>query len=371
VKSSCPTRSRRLGLTLSSRGAAAVAAEPPVEGAARPRAARGAVRVAALGGGTGLPVLLRGLKAALAPAGGSRAHARSRITAIVTAADDGGSSGRLRDAYHVLPPGDIRSCLLALSEADPTLSALFAYRFAGDGDRGVAGHSLGNLILTALSQIERDFLTALDRATRLLAVRGRVLPATLGDIQLEAEFDDATRAAGESHIAAVRRPIRRVRLSPADVPALPEALDAIAAAEVVVLGPGSLYTSIIPVLLVEGIAEAIARSTARVVLVMNLMTEPGETDGYGPADFVRAIACHAPGVTIDDVLVNVTPVPDDWIPRDSAAGARAIPADREALVALGCRPVERDLLGTDPLIRHDPAKLARAVLDLALDGASR
>jgi uncharacterized cofD-like protein len=331
------------------------------------------VRVAALGGGTGLPVLLRGLKAALMPAGGTRAPARtrSRVTAIVTAADDGGSSGRLRDAYHVLPPGDIRNCLLALSDADPTLSALFAHRFAGDGDRGVGGHNLGNLILTALSQIEPDFLTALDRATRLLLVRGRVLPATLGDIRLVAEFDDATQAAGESRIAAVRRPIRRVRLHPADAPALPEALDAIAAADVVVLGPGSLYTSVIPVLLVDGIADAVARSAARVVLVMNLMTEPGETDGYGPADFVRAVARHAPGVTIDDVLVNVTPVPDAWIRLDPDARARAIPADREALAALGCRPVERDLLGADPLVRHDPGKLARAVLDLALDGAAR
>ena len=372
MKSSCPTRNGRLGLTISSRGAAAVSAGPLIEGVVRPRAPRADVRVAALGGGTGLPVLLRGLKAALMPAGGTRAHARarSRITAIVTASDDGGSSGRLRDAYRVLPPGDIRNCLLALSDADPTLSALFAHRFAGDGERGVGGHSLGNLILTALSQIERDFLTALDCATRLLAVRGRVLPVTLGDVHLEAEFDDLTRAAGESHIAAVRRPIRRVQLHPAGVPALPEALEAIAAADVVVLGPGSLYTSIIPVLLVEGVAEAIARSTARVVLVMNLMTEPGETDGYGPADFVRAIRRHAPGVAIHDVLVNVTPVPDGWIARDPDAGA-AIPADREALVSLGCRPVERDLLGADPLIRHDPAKLARAVLDLALDGASR
>jgi uncharacterized cofD-like protein len=357
--------------TLAPRGAAAVSAGPLVQGGARPRAARRDVRVAALGGGTGLPVLLRGLKAALMPAGGTRARARSRITAIVTAADDGGSSGRLRGAYRVLPPGDIRNCLLALSDADPTLSALFAHRFAGDGDRGVGGHSLGNLILTALSQIEPDFLSALDRATRLLAVRGRVLPATLGDVHLVAEFDDLTRAAGESRIAAVRRPIRRVRLHPGDVPALPEALDAIAGADVVVLGPGSLYTSIIPVLLVEGVADAIARSAARVVLVMNLMTEPGETDGYGPANFVRAIRCHAPGVTIHDVLVNITPVPDAWISRDADAGARAIPADREALVSLGCRPVERDLLGADPLIRHDPGKLARAVLDLALDGASR
>ena len=327
----------------------------------------------ALGGGTGLPVLLRGLKAVLFPAAraGGRARERERLTAIVTAADDGGSSGRLREAYQVLPPGDIRNCLLALADADPTLSAIFAYRFGGDGERGVGGHSLGNLILAALSHLESDFLAALDCATRMLAVRGRVLPATLEDVRLVAEFDDESSVEGESRISAVRRPIRRVYLRPGGASALPEARRAIAAADLVLLGPGSLYTSTIPVLLVEGLAEAIAASRARVVLVMNLMSEPGETDGYGPADFVRAIVRHAPRIAIDDVLVNVTPIPDDFIRRFAPPGARPIAADREALIALGCRPVERDLLGADPHIRHDASKLARAVVGLALEAAAR
>ena len=361
--------------TLSSRDAGAVSVAVRGEGEVRPGApaARRDLRVVALGGGTGLPVLLRGLKAALfSPVrAGARMRDWTRLTAIVTAADDGGSSGRLREAYRVLPPGDMRNCLLALSDADPTLSAIFAYRFGGDGERGVGGHNLGNLILAALSQLESDFMSALDRATRLLAVRGRVLPATLDDVRLVAEFEDETSVEGESLIAAVGRPIRRVYLSPGGARALPEARRAIAAADLVLLGPGSLYTSIIPVLLVDGLAAALAGSAARVVLVMNLMSEPGETDGYGPADFVRAIVRHAPGVRIDDVLVNVTPVSDAWMRQYAAAGARPIPADREALVSLGCRPVERDLLGADPLIRHDADKLARAVVDLALPVAAR
>jgi uncharacterized cofD-like protein len=235
----------------------------------------------------------------------------------------------------------------------------------------VGGHNLGNLILAALSHLESDFLAALERATRMLAVRGRVLPATLADVRLVAEFEDESSVEGESRISAVRRPIRRVYLRPAGVSALPEARRAIATADLVLLGPGSLYTSIIPVLLVDGIAEAIATSRARVVLVMNLMSEPGETDGYGPADFVRAIARHAPGIAIDDVLVNVTPIPDEFIQGFAAAEARPIAADREALIALGCRPVERDLLGTDPHIRHDASKLAGALVELAMEGAAR
>jgi uncharacterized cofD-like protein len=327
------------------------------------------VRVVALGGGTGLPVLLRGLKTVLFPSPrcGGRAREHERLTAIVTAADDGGSSGRLREQYRVLPPGDIRNCLLALADADPSLAAIFAYRFGGDGERGVGGHSLGNLILAALSHLENDFLAALDCAARMLVVRGRVLPATLEDVRLVAEFEDESSVEGESLISTVRRPIRRVYLRPGRAPALPEALRAIAAADLVFLGPGSLYTSIIPVLLVDGIAEAIATSRARVVLVMNLMSEPGETDGYGPADFVRAIVRHAPRIVIHDVLVNATPIPDGLLSRYEAAEARPIPDDREALMALGCRPVGRDLLGTPPHIRHDASKLARAVMDLALE----
>jgi uncharacterized cofD-like protein len=331
------------------------------------------IRVVALGGGTGLPLALRGLKAKLFAGDRSAPdrRERNRLTAVVTAADDGGSSGRLRKAYRVLPPGDIRNCLLALSEADPTLSAIFDFRFGGDNGDGVGGHSLGNLILAALYHLESDALSAVERATRMLAARGRVLPATLDDIQLIAEFTDESRVEGESQIAAARRTIRGVSLCPADARALPEARHAIAAADLVLLGPGSLYTSLIPILLVRGLAEALAATRARVVLAANLMTEPGETDAYGAADFVRAIARHAPAVVIDDVLLNTTPVPEDWIASQADPAAQPIPADREELVAMGCRPVERDLLGADPSIRHDPDKLAHAIIELAAEPAPR
>jgi uncharacterized cofD-like protein len=329
----------------------------------------GTPRVVAIGGGTGLPRLLRGLKNAFVSAGSRWAPSldRERLTAVVTAADDGGSSGRLREAYHVLPPGDIRNCLLALSDASPTLTGLFAFRFNGHVDSGVNGHSLGNLILTAWSHLESDFLRALELAHELLAVRGRVLPATLEDVRLVAEFVDGTRIEGESRIASARRSIRRVSLRPETAEALPEACRAIAAADLVVLGPGSLYTSLIPVLLIRELGHAIARSRAHVVLVMNLMTEPGETDGYSAADFVRAIRRHAPEVPIDDVLLNIAPSPQDVATRYAAEGALPVRFTRDSLEALGCRAVDRDLLGAGPLIRHDPDKLARAIVDLAVE----
>jgi uncharacterized cofD-like protein len=324
-------------------------------------------RVVAIGGGTGLGVLLRGLKGALFPAGwrwDSRRD-RDRLTAIVTTADDGGSSGRLRQAYRVVPPGDIRNCLLALSDAGPTMTSLFDFRFSGAAEPGVGGHNLGNLILTALSELQRDFLRGVESATELLAVRGRVLPATLADVTLVAEFADGSEVAGESRIAALRRTIHRVRLEPEGACPLPDARRAIGSADLVVLGPGSLYTSIIPVLLVRQLTRAIARSRARVVLVMNLMSEPGETEGYTPGDFVRAIRRHAPFLPIHDVLLNRAPIPEALQARYAAHGAQPIPADAESLHALGCRAVARDLVGTGLKIRHDPDKLARAVLDLA------
>ena len=221
----------------------------------------GGIHIVALGGGTGLPVVLRGLKGALfGGEGGAHGNEGHALTAIVTAADDGGSSGRLREAYRLVPPGDIRNCLLALSEGDATLSAIFEFRFAGDVERGIGGHSLGNLILAALSHLERDFLLGVERATRMLSARGRVLPATLDDVRLVAEFTDESCVEGESRIAAAGRIIRRVGLSPADARAVPEARRAIADADLVVLGPGSLYTSLIPVLLIR--ESAFAEPTA-------------------------------------------------------------------------------------------------------------
>ena len=326
------------------------------------------MRVVALGGGTGLSVLLEGLRAALFPSRGPRTtdRDRDRLTAIVTVADDGGSSGRLRRAYGMIPPGDIRKCLLALSDGDPTLAAIFNFRFNGHEVREVGGHSLGNLILTALSQLENDdFLGALDRANRILGARGRVLPASLDDVRLIAEFTDGSSAEGESRIASARRLIRRVRLLPETARALPQAREAIMAADLIVIGPGSLYTSLIPVLLLRDLSDAIARSAARVALVMNLMTEPGETDGAGAHDHLLAIRRHAPRVPIHDVLVNGAPIPSCVAERYAAEGAVPIAPDVDALRAFGCRGVRADLLAHGHLVRHDPDKLARAVLELA------
>jgi uncharacterized cofD-like protein len=342
-------------------------AAPPELGLSGWRPVARTVRVVALGGGTGLPVLLSGLKAALFPQGPSdRLADRDRLTAIVTVADDGGSSGRLRRAYRVLAPGDTRNCLLALAHGDPRLTAMFGFRFDGGGE--VAGHSLGNLILAALSRLESDFVRAVERAGEILAVRGRVLPSTLDDVTLAAQLADGSHVDGESRIGAAGQPIERVHLRPRDARALPEACEAIGAADLVVIGPGSLYTSLLPVVLVDGLAAALARSRARVVLVMNLMTEPGETDGYTAADVVWAFRRHVRYFPIHDVLLNNRSIPPDRRRRYAAEGAVPIRPEGGALQALGCRPVERDLLGVGPVIHHDGQKLARAVLELAAEG---
>lgn len=326
---------------------------------------RRAPRVVALGGGTGLPVLLQGLKATLFPSGWTwvPGRDRDRLTAIVTVADDGGSSGRLRQAYHVFPPGDIRNCLLALSDGDSAMAAIFDFRFDGEGE--VGGHSLGNLILAALSRLEEDFSEAVKRGSEILGVRGRVFPSTTDHVTLRAEFADGSAVEGESKIAAVRRPIVRVALQPETAQALSQAVEAIEAADVIVIGPGSLYTSLIPNLLVTDLAEAIARSRARVVLVMNLMTEPGETDGHTAADHIMAVRRHASRLPIHYVLLNTVPIAEPLIARYAALGATPLPPDTQLLRALDCQPIERDLLGVGPKIRHDPHKLAQAVLELA------
>lgn len=318
-------------------------------------------RIVVLGGGTGLSVLLRGLRQCCFPVGDFGACHNDRLTAIVTVADDGGSSGALRRSYHVPALGDIRNCMLALSDADPTLHALFNYRF----DAQLRGHQLGNLMLTALTLMHGDFVTALGQVSDLLNVRDRVWPATTDDVRLAAEFADGTQIVGESRIAGVRRHIRCVRLLPADARALPQALEAIAQADLIVIGPGSLYTSLIPTLLVRGVARAIRESHSHVVLVMNLMTEPGETDGYAVADFIMALRQHAPGLPVHSVLINRTSISKALAAHYAAEGSAPVAADPCAIAALGCRSVQKDLLAQGVFIRHDPGKLARALLDMS------
>jgi uncharacterized cofD-like protein len=322
------------------------------------------LRVVALGGGTGLPIVLEGLKDALLTDGSvaRREYDRDRLTAVVTVADDGGSSGRLRHAYGVLPPGDVRNCLLALANRGSTLAAIFNYRF--DGGDEVSGHNLGNLILTALSRLEKDFPKAIELGSEILGVRGRVLPATTEDIRLRAELADGSWIEGESQISSVPRTIRSVFLEPQHPKPFSPAVDAALDADLVVIGPGSLYTSLIPVLLVRDFADAIRRSGARVVLVMNLTTEPGQTDGYTAADHLLAIRRHAPDVPIHDVLLNATPIPGKLVRAYSASRAVPVSPDVELLRALGYRPVMGDLLASGDKIRHSPHKLADAILGL-------
>jgi uncharacterized cofD-like protein len=328
------------------------------------------LRVVALGGGTGLPTVLRGLRAGLFESyPWDPERDQTRLTAVATVADDGGSSGKLRATYRLPSPGDVRNCLLALAGGDPALSDVFAFRFAGGSE--VAGHSLGNLILTALTELEQDFSKAVARVGRLLSIRGLVLPATGQNVALHAELSDGTVIEGESRIASARSPIRRVRLHPADAVALPEAVDALERAHLVVIGPGSLYSSLVAALLPHGITEAITRSRAQVVYVMNLMTEPGETDGHTAVDHLMAIRRHAPTMPIHDILANTTPFAPEQIARYDALGAVPVRADLALLRALGHSVHECDLLASGDDVRHDPAKLARALLTLASRSGSR
>lgn len=305
-------------------------------------------RVVAIGGGTGLPVLLRGLKTAT-----------SRITAIVTVTDDGGSSGRLRGELGILPPGDIRNCLVALADTEPLVERLFQHRFS----RGsLAGHSFGNLFIGAMTEVLGDFQGAIRAASQVLRVRGQVLPSTLENIQVGALLADGSRVQGETSITAAGQPIRRVYLTPPGAEPVPEALEALAQADLVVLGPGSLYTSIIPNLLVEGLAGAIRDARAPRVYVVNIMTQPGETDGYTAADHLRAIVEHAGPGLVDRVLVHGGAIHPERVARYRGQGAEPVQVDREALLALGVAVEEAPLVNAVGLIRHDPAGLVAALL---------
>jgi uncharacterized cofD-like protein len=323
------------------------------------------LKVVAIGGGTGLPIVLSGLKLALGSLRRAGDDPRlDSLTAIVTVADDGGSSGRLREAYGVVAPGDVRNCLLALSD-DRVMTALFGFRFAGSGD--LAGHSLGNLILTALNLMHGDFSQAVERAAQILAVSGRVLAATPSGVALAAELQDGRRVRGETAIRRAGGRIRRLRLEPGDARPLPAALDALREADLVVIGPGSLYTSLIPPLLVRELPEAVAASGARVALVMNLMAERGESDGLTAAEHVKAVIRHAPRLPIHDVLVNSAPIPEPALERYALEGGMPVVCDRREIESLGCRAIQRSLLAEGPKLRHDPRALAAALLQLAAE----
>ncbi len=324
------------------------------------------LRIVSIGGGNGLATLLRGLKRYLRAADGAL-----EITAVVTVTDDGGSSGRLRRDFDVLPPGDIRNCMVALSQDEALLARLFDYRFAGG--RGLKGHSFGNLFLTAMTNLTGDFAHAVKLSSEVLAVDGRIFPSTVLNVALEATLADGSLVTGETRISRSRQPIERVHLRPRRAKPLAETLEAIAAADLITLGPGSLYTSIVPNLLVDGIPRAIAASRATKAYFGNLMTQPGETSGLRASDHLRALfkhaGRHARGL-IDVYVVNSGQLGTKALRDYSARAARPVENDVEEIERMGVRVVSSDLVRlagrpTQAKIRHDPGSVGAVAIDLA------
>lgn len=317
-------------------------------------------RVVVIGGGTGLSVMLRGLK-----------EKPINITAIVTVADDGGSSGILRSELQIPPPGDIRNVLIALADVEPLLSKVLQYRFTNG--TGLAGHSLGNLILAAMKDISGDFLTGVRELSRVLAVRGRVLPATEHSVVLKAEMEDGSIVEGESKIPLSGRRIRRVFLDPEDVSPLDEAIEAIEEADAILIGPGSLYTSIMPNLLVPGMSEAIinARSHALRIFVCNVMTQPGETDHYSVNDHLQAIVRHVGDPLFDYVIVNNGHIPATVQDMYIQKGAEPVYLDMDELEKSGYRVVADQLVLFQTYLRHDTMRLSQHIYQLVKDWKKR
>lgn len=311
-------------------------------------------QIVAIGGGHGLSAMLRGLK-----------RYSRYITAIVTVADDGGGSGMLRDELGILPPGDIRSCILALANTEPTMEKLLNYRFT---EGSLAGQSFGNLFLAAMTGVSRSFEEAVHKMGDVLAITGRVLPVTDQDIRLEAEFDNGSRCLGESKIFYAKKVqncrIKQVRLIPERPKALPDTLRAIEDADVIVIGPGSLYTSIIPNFLVDGISQAVAASRAKKIYVMNIMTQDGETEGYTGSDHVRALLDHAlPGV-VDVCIANNREISEEVLGPYWQEGVEPLKLDIPALEAMGIQVEQYPLSCGSRYIRHDSDALAKAIMDV-------
>jgi uncharacterized cofD-like protein len=342
--------------TPTSPSSALTATTDPSSASPDPATAVGRTLVA-IGGGTGLSALLRGLKAHV---GTERLR---QLSGVVTVTDDGGSSGRLRREFGVLPPGDIRNCIAALADDEDLLTRLFQYRFPNGG--GLLGHSFGNLFLTALTGITGDFHQAILTAESVLSVRGKIFPATLTDVRLRGRGVSGRVYEGESAVGLSGEELTAVELDPSAPPAFPPAIGALDRADLILLGPGSLYTSILPNLLIPGIRQAVAKAKARVVLLLNLMTQPGETDGMMGIDHVRALERHVGAGVLDAVLVNSTPIPVPLLTHYAATGSEPVAVEHAALEELGLEVIEAEVLATDDdLIRHDPERLAAAVLGL-------
>lgn len=315
-------------------------------------------RIVVMGGGTGLSVMLRGLK-----------EMPLDITAIVTVADDGGSSGILRSELQMPPPGDIRNVLTALADVEPLMSEMLRYRFSSGS--GLAGHSLGNLILAAITDISGDFVTAVRELSRVFAVRGRVLPAAGEAVVLSAEMEDGSIVTGESKIPEAGGRIKRVFLEPSEVEPLPEAVAAIEEADAILIGPGSLYTSILPNLLVPKLAEAVMASEAIKIFVCNVMTQPGETDGYTVSDHLQAIYDHIGKHLFDYVIVNSGDIPPQVQDKYAEKGAKPVELDYDEVTNLGYKIIADTLVLFRTYLRHDADKLSHHIYQLVQDWISR
>ncbi len=307
-------------------------------------------KIVAIGGGTGLSMLLRGIK-----------KYTNNITAVVTVGDDGGSSGRLREDMGILPPGDIRNCIAALADDDDLITELFQYRFKKG--EGLEGHSFGNLFLTALCAITGNMVKAVKESSNVLNIRGVVLPATLDDMKLGAEFEDGSIVKGESNIPEEHKQIKKLFTEPANCQALPEVIDAIMHADLIILGPGSLYTSVIPNLLVDGIVEAIVTSKAKKIYVCNIMTQPGETDAYSVASHVNALLNHAKGQKIIDAVLVNNSLPANISEGYAKTGSTPVRLDMENIAPIGIEVVSQKLIEENKqgLVRHSSNRVARAV----------
>jgi uncharacterized cofD-like protein len=307
--------------------------------------------VTVVGGGTGLSTLLRGMK-----------YITGNCTAVVTVADDGGSSGRLRQELGIIPPGDLRNCLVAMADREPLMERVMQYRFKGDS--ALAGHSLGNLFLAAIAETEGGMEEGLKAASQILKIRGHVIPSTLSNIQIRADMADGTSVLGESEITNAGKKIVRLHMVPADAPATKSAVQAIRDADVLIFGPGSLYTSVLPNLLVPGIREAVLASKAFKIYICNVMTQPGETDGYGAYDHVKALIDHVGKQFLDYVIVNDQDISDEQKRMYRAKGQEYVTPDIQKIEQLGIKPIPTRLISKEDMVRHDPQKLAMVLISL-------
>lgn len=311
-------------------------------------------KIVVIGGGTGLSVLLHGLKAYT-----------SNLTAIVTVSDDGGSSGRLRQQFNILPPGDIRNCLVALADAEPLMRDLFQFRFQEGTE--LSGHNFGNLFITVMTELVGDFDKAIKESSKVLAIRGQVIPSTLKRISLVAKHSNGAKTYGETKISKSTSPIRRVHLVPENCLPTDDALEAIANAEAIVLGPGSLYTSVLPNLLVKNIPDAIESSQAIKLYICNCMTQSGETDNYTAADHLRAIHEHCGKRIVDYCMVNTGKIPEEFLQKYKMENAAPVIPDIAEIKKMGVNVIADDVISMQDHVRHNSEKIAKSIISLVLE----